>query len=232
MPTPIINISCALSLVAICNYKRILDKVNILLWKKKLNIKQKLALFNKVFAHIDGFIISKLARKQQDAPEYLYGEIEFVSFTALLSLTNPNTESIFYDLGSGIGKAVIACALNFPVKMACGIEILAPMHSAALTAERILALECKSPPNIKFLNTDFLTHPLTDASIIFINATAFIGELWDKLNNKLDQELQENCYVLSTTKHLKFKRAKFIKHTNVLMSWGIASVNIYVIGRK
>lgn len=60
--------------------------------------------------------------------EYSYGEIEFFSFIALLSLINPNENTVFYDLGSGTGKAVIACGMVFPVQKSIGIELFPELY--------------------------------------------------------------------------------------------------------
>ena len=68
------------------------------------------------------------ARQKQDAIEYVYGEIEFLPFIALLSLDKPDSKTVFYDLGSGIGKAVLACAMVYPVHKSVGVELLPELY--------------------------------------------------------------------------------------------------------
>jgi hypothetical protein len=69
-------------------------------WQSRLAIKEHLVIYNQLFCHVNGFALSKKARAKLDAFEYLYGEIEFTSFIALLALANPDKETVFYDLGS------------------------------------------------------------------------------------------------------------------------------------
>lgn len=71
-------------------------------------------MFQNLYEDVDGYSISRKARVKMDAFAYTYGEIEFLSFIALLSLVKPNENSVFYDLGSGTGKAVIAAAMVYP----------------------------------------------------------------------------------------------------------------------
>src|SRR5580658_1272591 len=57
--------------------------------------------------------IKKLGIKKDD---FIYGEIEFLSFYIILEKTKPEPQEIFYDLGCGAGKAVFAAALFFSFK--------------------------------------------------------------------------------------------------------------------
>jgi hypothetical protein len=40
----------------------------------------------------------------------------------------PHNDCVFYDLGSGVGKAVIAASLMYNFTSCCGIEILESLH--------------------------------------------------------------------------------------------------------
>lgn len=71
--------------------------------------------------------------------EYAYGEIKFMSFIALLSLTNPDADTVFYDLGSGIGKAVLACSMVFPIRKSVGVELFPELYVDACTRAKDLA---------------------------------------------------------------------------------------------
>ena len=48
----------------------------------------------------------------------------------------PTAGEVFYDLGSGTGKAVLTAAALHPLAAACGIEIQPRLHEAALAAQR------------------------------------------------------------------------------------------------
>ncbi|KTD22750.1 putative methyltransferases [Legionella lansingensis] len=192
-------------------------------WKKDLNLEQHFAIYRSLYADVDGFTLSRAARMNHDSMEYVYGEIEFESFIALLALCHPNPSTIFYDLGSGVGKAVIACALVFDVKKSCGIEILPALHECALMQQQRLgklpAYEEKAS-HIEFKLGDLLKAQFRDASLIFINATAFFGESWLSISQHMEQ-INPGALVISTSKALRSNLFKISKVTEVAMSWGI-----------
>lgn len=197
-------------------------------WQRALALDKHLAVFDRLFLEVNGFTLSMQARAHNDAIDYVYGEINFISFIALLSLAHPDENTVFYDLGSGTGKAVIACAMVYPVKKSCGIELFSLLHLAAI--ERAHDLQAMSEykskaAHIHFINQDFLQTPLDDASLIFVNATAFFGETWDILSQKLANTI--NCKtVITTSKKLRTDAFIVTHETIVEMSWGF--VKAYV----
>lgn len=186
-------------------------------------------VYQQLFATAEGFALSRQARKVRDAFEYTYGEIDFVSFIALLSLVKPNAQTVFYDLGSGIGTAVLACAMVYPVKKSVGIECFLSLHDhAVLQTQRLL-----QNPNyqrmdgaIEFIHADFLDASLADATLIFINATAYFGETWERLNQKLES-LECAITVMTTSKPLMSARYHVIHQTRMRVSWGEVEVYIH-----
>ncbi|MDP3561631.1 MAG: methyltransferase [Legionellaceae bacterium] len=188
-----------------------------------------MATLSQISADINGFLLSQQARGHQDAFEYVYGEIEPLSFIALLSLVPIDNKTVFYDLGSGTGKNVIACAMVFPIKKSCGIELFAELHDAALQQRHRLI----QVPNyqliarkIHFIQDNFLNANFNDATLIFINSTGYFGETWEALNQRLDQ-LDQCCTIITTTKPLIAKKFKLNRMTQVQMSWGIVTSYIH-----
>ena len=60
-----------------------------------------------------------------DKSAFTYGEIVFDTFVPLLSMANPKAGDLFYDLGCGTGKPLIAAALSFPNFKHCkGMELV------------------------------------------------------------------------------------------------------------
>ncbi len=57
---------------------------------------------------------------------YIYGEILFFPFADILRsiASELPSNAIFYDLGSGTGKAVLAASLLYPFSKVVGIELL------------------------------------------------------------------------------------------------------------
>lgn len=179
---------------------------------------------------MDGFALSKTARTTFDAPEYCYGEIEFISFIALLSLCEPTKDTVFYDLGSGVGKAAIACAMVYDVKQSTGVELFDELHQAALLRlEHLQQLPgyAEKASRVLFLQTDLCEVPLHDAALIFINASAFFGALWDKISLHCEQ-VSSGTRVVTTSKPLRSDVFSIEKQTLVEMSWGVVKAYIQV----
>lgn len=204
------------------------QSVKVQNWRKGLRLAEHQRAFQNLFSGIDGFYLSKLAREKADAVEYVYGEIEFESFVALLSLTHPNQNTVFYDLGSGVGKAVLTCAMVFDVKKSCGIELFEPLHHAALEQKkRLQQLDSYAQKSniISLVQDNFLNVDFADATLVFINSTAFFGDTWEALNHRLAQ-LNPETIIITTSKKLHLPQFIVLKTTTVQMSWGI--VDAYV----
>ena len=198
-------------------------------WYNALNLKTHEANHLELYQAIDGFLLSKEARSQQDAIEYTYGEIEFTSFIALLSLTKPDSSTIFYDLGSGTGKAVLACAMVFSVHKSCGIELLGLLNNTALNQQQKLAQlpgYFKQSSALHFTHANFLECNFSEATHLFINATAFFGDSWILVQQALKQ-LKAGTIIITTSKKLKSDEFIVIKKTKVGMSWGPVAAYIH-----
>ncbi|WP_028388945.1 hypothetical protein [Legionella fairfieldensis] len=197
-------------------------------WRKAFAINKHLLVYQQLYADVDGFALSKAARTNQDALEYVYGEIDFESFVALLGLCKPDISTVFYDLGSGTGKAVLACAMVFNVQKCCGVELFASLHQSALKQQQRLshipAYRDKAA-RIEFKQANFFDTQFTDASLIFVNATAFLGETWLALSKHIEQ-VKPGAVVISTTKSLRSNLFTLLTRTQVAMSWGIVEAFI------
>lgn len=197
-------------------------------WRRSLDLERHKRAFDRLYADVDGFSLSRSDRQHGDAPEYVYGEIDFESFIALLSLCQVGSDTVFYDLGSGSGKAVIACAMVFDVKKSCGVELLPLLHQCAeKQGQRLTALPAYAhlKSHIVFEHSDLLNTSLSDASLIFINATAFFAGHWQCISQHL-QQVKPGTLIITTSKALS--PGPFITHkvTPVQMSWGVVSAFI------
>ena len=193
-----------------------------------MNLSVSESISGRDFLHT-GFELSKKARVTGDAFEYTYGEIEFIPFIALIAMTKPTPNTRFYDLGCGTGKAVISCAMVFEMGHYCGIELFKELSDAALTQkERLTQLSAyeNRAKKITFIHDNFLNADLSDATLIFINATALIGPTWEKLNEKLSKT-PPGSVVICTTKKLISTAFYVTNITKVEMSWGITVAYIH-----
>jgi hypothetical protein len=203
-------------------------RLQIKRWRRALALDKHGKNFNKLYATINGFLLSKEARKINDALEYVYGEIDFESFIALLTLCRPNEKTCFYDLGSGTGKAVLACAMVFDVRKSTGIELFSNLHQCAEMQQHHLSLleeyQTKAE-HIRFIQNNFLEVLFPDATLLFINATAFFAEHWLQISKHMEH-VQPGTLVISTSKALKSSQFLTKIITPVTMSWGV--VNAYI----
>jgi SAM-dependent methyltransferase len=201
-------------------------------WRKALNVQEHELVFQKLYQHLNGFILSKNARQEHDALDYVYGEIEFLPFLALLSLAPLDEGTVFYDLGSGTGKAVLACAMTYPIYKSVGIEILPALYEASCAQKKQLAKIANYSEHvtkIKFILGDFLEENLDEATFIFINSTALFNPTWEKLCARLEH-LPHLKTVITTSKALSSAYFTVVTQTKVQMSWGV--VLAYIHARK
>ena len=158
---------------------------------------------------------------------------------------NSINEGIFYDLGSGTGKPVIAMSLMHKFKKLIGIEFLANLiklsqgikqtYNATINEKfkknkKILSFD--KPNDIEFIQGDFFKHNWEDASVIFANSTCFSLEMINKIAEKANKECKKGTIIITFTKKLsKLNNDWEIKNGfRRLMTWGIAT--IYVHRRK
>ncbi len=209
-------------LCVVACYPRWRQQAVIKQWYKEGELARHQSAYQHLFRSVDGFSLSRHSRTDLDAIDYTYGEIEFIPFIALLSLTKPNAKTVFYDLGSGTGTAVLACTMVFNIHKSCGIELFTLLHNAALNQQqRLLELPyyAKKARVLDFINANFLNCDFSDATLVFINATAFFGETWSKINQHM-QQVNTGTIIITTSKKLSSEAFIVTKITTVYMSWG------------
>lgn len=150
---------------------------------------------------------------------------------------------IFYDLGSGTGKAIIAMSLFCPFKKLIGIEYLEGLWNLSMRSKifyektitdkliKFNALFTIEESNrIDFYNGDFLRQKWEDASIIFANSTCFTQDLMDKIGIKAKKECQIETVIITVSKKLTNLDYdwEFKEVFKRLMSWGVGSIYIYI----
>ena len=154
-----------------------------------------------------------------------------------------NEAGIFYDLGSGTGKAVIAMALFCPLKKLVGIEALKGLWDLSMRSRfayykhisdkfmkfnDIFSIERTN--EIDFYNGDFLRQRWTDAAIVFANSTCFSSALMDKIGIKAMFECKVECILITISKKLQHLNEDWecFPEFKRVMSWGLGTVFIYI----
>lgn len=200
----------------------------IRLWRASLSVTRHQQVFDQLYAEVNGFALSKQARSSGDQMTFTYGEIVFEPFIALLSGCNLNEQSVFYDLGSGTGKAVIACEMVYNVAKCCGIELFSVLNECANNQRQTLMDVpgyYAQAMRIVFIQADIRQSSFFDATHVFINATAFFGEVWQEMSTHLEQ-VRQGTLVISTSKALNSPLFVTQRITPVCMSWGVVDAFI------
>lgn len=176
----------------------------------------------------------------KESMDFIYGEIDFLAFFSILEKVKPQPSDIFYDLGSGTGKAVFAAAFFFDIARSCGIELVPilsekankNLHESKCLLQNspiVLARDhLEDLSKIEFIQDSFLTYDFKEASMIYVAATSLNHDTWEALVEKLAY-LNSGTRVMVATKRIKHERFYLIYQGAELMSWGLCPVNIYRI---
>lgn len=175
--------------------------------------------------------------------EFIYGEVNFLSFHHIIEKAKPQPQDIFYDLGSGTGKAVFTAAFFFDFSKSFGVELLPPLYTksnqtlnkATLMFENFTSdaetRYFKKVATIQFINDSFLDYDFSDASIIYVAATCFSEPIWKSLVNKM-ANLKPGSRIIVATKNILHENFELVYKGIELMSWGLCPVTIYEIKSK
>jgi len=162
---------------------------------------------------------SAASRELTHGDEWFYGELEFDAARALLRRCAPKGhDGEFVDLGSGLGKMVVAAALSGKFSRARGVELLPELHVEATEGLRAYerALEEEVGGNgdgdderdvatarrceVMLEEGNLLTFDVSTADVVYIHATCFTPGLLDATGMKLAQEMKPGARVIIMSK--------------------------------
>ncbi len=198
-------------------------------WQKSYQIKQKQKTFDTLFTGENGFVLSKTARKDNDDLSLTYGEIDFLGFLLTLNKVKPKPTDVFFDLGSGLGKAVVATCLVYGCQKCVGIELLETLHQKACQIRS--RLPQSDHQRMSFELGNFLESDLSEANIVFCSATAFFGDYWQAIQTKF-LSLASNTKLVLVSKPLTITGFQLLEETVMPTSWGASPVYIYIRSQK
>lgn len=190
---------------------------------------EKIKIFKKLYENVDGFSLSINERKKLEIEDksFVYGEILPESFCEILEKANINENDIFYDLGSGVGKAVILAKLIFNVKKSVGIEYLTSLFEESQKILEKFNNIFNFDNSVEFIKGDFFQVDFSDGTLIFINSTCFSDQQLREIE-KLSLKLKNGSRLIVLTKSLSDKDNYELLHENLYpFSWGSATVRIY-----
>ena len=159
-----------------------------------------------------------------------YGEITLHSLASILAQhTRPTNQTIFADIGSGIGRGLIAAAMCHNFSRCIGIELLHSLHDQAL----LVKATCEKSGTItagcelQLICGDFRTcHEWHCADVVYVNSTCFDRPLMAALSDACEY-LPLGATVITQTYPLS---SDMFVGSNVgaySMSWGSADVFVH-----
>ena len=159
-------------------------------------------------------------------------EVSFDGFKDVLDIVNPAQDSIFFDCGSGIGKAMVIASLLYPFKKLVGVEEL---PSLANSSKELLNQFCSqmlkkypgvSIPAIEVLQDSFVNVELASADVIFAHSSCYDETLMNSLKSNVEM-LKNDAYIITLTKQLIHPQLECIHKGFHKMGWGSPTVFIY-----
>lgn len=196
-----------------------------------MEMKQVKEIFDTLFKEVDGRGLSLKGREVPDfkSKSFVYGEVVPESFYEVIKEVNPQPGQVFYDLGSGTGKAVILAHLLFDFSKVIGIELLEPLYSASVGVleqyEKEIRPKIAKEVENRYLEVrlgDILEADYSDADIIFMNSTCFQEDLMNALEVKLEN-VRPHAAIISLSKPFKSPAYQQYKHQLYEFSWGQAT---------
>ena len=152
-------------------------------------------------------------------------------------------DDVFYDLGSGTGRAVMAACLTLPLRACIGVEIMNTLHHTATSLIPHLHSLCDAGPadkhdvshcpgninHVSFINTSFFsqTQWVHHADIIFIASLCFTNDTMDKLSRMVAGCRRGTR--IATFKDIDHERLRKYATIRLPMSWGGVTVLFYIV---
>lgn len=206
-------------------------------WYNTLHYDRCVRIINRLYKDTHPYRLSIEERKAKGLAEdstLTYGEVTFYNFVRILESAKLAPGQIFYDLGSGSGKAVMIAGLVFNLAKACGIEKLESLYDLSVSVcNRLYQIPeyqqffSDQKTQFEFIQGDFLEHDISNADCVFINATCFRNEIWTKIANRLVL-LPSGCRVIIASQALPTGIDFALTYCNShLMSWGMSRISIY-----
>jgi len=172
-----------------------------------------------------------------------YGELSFQSLAVAIDRIRQDlgllsdAGGVFCDLGSGVGKGVIAAVLLHEFDKCYGIEILSSLHNFALEAQgkwdelKVSAAELSERQRataITFTNGDFASSAasLADVDLAFANSTAFDENVMKTLARAVEA-MRPGSLVITFSMKLPSAAFEVVAKFFHCMSWGEATVYIH-----
>lgn len=194
-------------------------------------------IYEKIFLGLNGYSISLLEKEERQKNEkifssILYGEVSFELLYAIYVLHPVNEYTgkakVFYDLGSGIGNAVISSYLTGMFDKCVGVEVLDSLYNTSLEAKkRLVQIDQKAEKKVEFIHDNILNVDFSDADIVLFCCPTKDENLRTEMENNF-KSLKSGSIIISLIH--KFENENNFELLNaklVRVAWGETPLMIY-----
>lgn len=151
--------------------------------------------------------------------ELTYGETPYITIHKIMKKISIPQDSFFLDLGCGKGKLVFYIHRRFRIR-AAGMDVIPTYISAATRMAKREKME-----NVKFIQKDFLTSKIPNASIIYVTCTCLSNDTRKKLFDKFES-VSPGTVIVTASYPINRSDFKLEKSFKAYFSWGKTMVYI------
>ena len=193
-------------------------------------------IYDRIFSEINGYGVSLQEKQQKIKQKYIkdliYGEIPFELLYALF-VFEPikdimNSGKVFYDIGSGIGNAVVGSYLIGNFKKCIGIEILDSLYNLSKVVEdRVKSIYPRPDCEMQFKHGNMLDFDIADGDVILFCCPNKDDEIRSEMEKKF-LTLKSNSIIISLIHSFANKIDFSLITTRMVKStWGETPMMIY-----
>jgi len=194
-------------------------------------------IYDKVFKNLNGYGISLFEKTQREKldpifKDVLYGEVSLEVLYALYVLPPVSDylhkARVFYDLGSGIGNAVISSYLTGVFDRCVGVELLDTLYAASLEAKKNLEkIDKNSNGHIRFVHDNILNVDFSDADVLLFCCPTKDETIRKKMEEKFTMLkagsiIMSLIHVIEDKNNFELLNAKLVR-----VAWGETPLMIY-----
>lgn len=189
---------------------------------------EKYTLFKSIFESVEGSSVSQGERKRLGVAgksEFTYGEVEFVHMMPVFELCEVKPGQVFWDLGCGAGKCLVAAAMLYPELQACkGVEYLDRLYELCNdTVTQVNAQSIGAPITVH--HGDMLQVDWSDADLIYTSSICFPQQLIDGMYEKA-KLLKRGAKIITLKNFAPNEEFEIKYNLRVKMTWGRTGVYI------
>ena len=194
-------------------------------------------IYSKIFQGINGYGISLLEKEQKKLSQIifkdvLYGEVSLELLYAIYVLPPVSDYikncKVFYDLGSGIGNAVISSYLTGNFDKCVGVELMDSLYNTSLDVKkRLVEFDRSAKSKVNFIHDNMLNVDFYDADLLLFCCPTKDEKLRNQMEEKF-VKLKSGAIILSLIhKFADNKNFELLNVKTVKVAWGDTPLFIY-----